>query len=56
MTLRKGIYREMRHDKDDNPEERRRCVWPASNFIVEHDRTPESAGNADPIDLTGRVE
>jgi len=31
-------------------------AWPASNFTIGHDRTPESAGNTNPIDLTGRTE
>jgi len=31
-------------------------TWPASDFMIGHDRAPESAGNANPIDLTGRTE
>lgn len=40
----------------DSENEHRQYVWPTSNFAVGHDRTPESAGNAAPIDLTGRAD
>jgi len=56
MIQLNGIYRGSHHDKDGNPGEHQRCVRPASNFMVGHDRTPESAENANPIDLTGRSE
>lgn len=50
------IFIEARLAKNGGPGKRRRRVWPTSNFTVGHDRTPESAGNASPIDLTGRAD
>lgn len=46
----------MRVSPRTDPGKRQRRVWPTSNFTAGHDRTPESAGNASPIDLTGRAD
>lgn len=50
------IYRGASRQEWWSRETPRRRVRPTSNFTVGHDRTPESAGNASPIDLTGRAD
>lgn len=55
-SIKMMIFIEARLAKNGGPGKRRRRVWPTSNFTVGHDRTPESAGKASPIDLTGRAD